>query len=145
MDNLNKITKFRDEYRFLSNFFICKIEYNGLTYRSVEHAFQAQKVLNPSIRQYVSKIHSPVDARRYMRSVELRPDWEVVKLAIMTDLVRQKFTKYSALKKLLLDTDDKEIIEENDWHDDYWGVYKGKGNNHLGKIIMKIRSELKNG
>jgi ribA/ribD-fused uncharacterized protein len=125
--------------------FICKIEYNGLVFRSVEHAFQAQKTTNPSIRQYASKIHSPVDVKRYMRTVELRLDWEEVKLGIMEDLERIKYTKNPALKILLLDTNDKEIIEENDWCDDYWGVYKGKGKNHLGKIIMKIRSEIKNG
>ena len=40
---MEKITSFRDEYRFLSNFHQCPFEYKGLMYPNAEAAFQAQK------------------------------------------------------------------------------------------------------
>jgi predicted NAD-dependent protein-ADP-ribosyltransferase YbiA (DUF1768 family) len=56
--------------------------------------------------------------------------------------VREKF-KNEELAQLLIDTDDHELIEGNWWHDYFWGVCNGKGENHLGKILMDVREELK--
>jgi hypothetical protein len=47
------------------------------------------------------------------------------------------------LKQLLLATGDKELIEGNTWGDTFWGVCNGIGQNHLGKILMAKRTELK--
>ena len=41
------------------------------------------------------------------------------------------------------DTNNEELIEGNTWNDTYWGVCNGRGQNHLGKILMKVRSLLK--
>jgi ribA/ribD-fused uncharacterized protein len=73
----------------------------------------------------------------------MRPDWEQVKILIMTSLVRDKFTRHQDLKEQLLATGDAELIEGNWWGDTFWGVCKGKGENHLGKVLMKVREELK--
>ena len=51
--------------------------------------------------------------------------------------------KDESLKEMLLLTGDQEIIEENYWGDTFWGVCRGKGQNHLGKILMKVRDELR--
>jgi predicted NAD-dependent protein-ADP-ribosyltransferase YbiA (DUF1768 family) len=81
-------------------------------------------------------------AKRYGKIVVMRPDWNDVRLAIMEDLVRQKFLT-SSMERLLLSTGDAELIEGNYWGDTFWGVCRGVGENHLGKILMKIREELK--
>ena len=62
----------------------------------------------------------------------------------MEEIVRAKFTQNHALRQQLLDTGDRELREGNSWHDIFWGVdlRTGKGENHLGKILMKVRSEL---
>ena len=83
------------------------------------------------------------DTKRAGRNVKLRPDWDQVKLSIMENLVRQKFTNNLILKKRLLDTGSQEIQEGNAWNDTFWGVCRGQGQNNLGKIIMKIRDELR--
>ena len=64
----------------------------------------------------------------------------------MTGIVRDKFTRNPELKRLLLATGDAVLIEGNTWGDRFWGVDKrtGKGENHLGLILMDIREELKN-
>ena len=63
----------------------------------------------------------------------------------METLVREKFSHNKDLKEMLLETGDAIIEEGNDWNDTFWGVCNGKGENHLGKILMKIREELRNG
>jgi len=136
------ITSFDGENEFLSNFFESSVEYEGLTFKTNEHAFQAAKVLN--IRTRIEfQILTPGQAKRKGRKVLLRSDWENVKDSIMENLVRIKFTTNEDLKRKLLNTDEEELIEGNNWHDTYWGICNGKGKNKLGKILMKVREELK--
>ena len=61
----------------------------------------------------------------------------------MEDICRAKFTQNEELKKKLIDTGDATLIEGNTWNDTFWGVCNGVGENNLGKILMKIREELK--
>ena len=135
------IKEFKDEYRFLSNFWPCQIEYEGIQYACTETAYQASKSLFFNIKTEISKM-KPGAAKRYARTVALRPDWEQVKLKVMEDVVRLKFNSSQNLKELLLITGDQELIEGNTWNDTFWGVCRGKGENHLGKILMKVRTEL---
>ncbi len=72
----------------------------------------------------------------------IRSDWDNIKFKMMLDIVSIKFLVNKDLAKLLLSTGDKELIEGNYWRDTYWGVYNGIGKNLLGKILMKVRSDL---
>lgn len=137
------ISCFRKEYSFLSNFWEVPVEYQGLVYGSNEAAFQAQKCQNREEMVSFTTLR-PSDAKRKGRRVSLRPDWEQVKVGVMEDLVRAKFTQNEDLKQLLLATGDAILEEGNTWHDTFWGVdaQSRKGENHLGKILMKIRREL---
>jgi N-glycosidase YbiA len=82
-------------------------------------------------------------AKALGKRIELRKDWNDIKLDIMYKIVKNKFTQNPTLTKLLVDTNDKVIIEGNTWGDIYWGMCKGKGENHLGKILMKVRKEIR--
>lgn len=139
-----KIDRFEGEYRFLSNFYPAEVELNGDMYSSVEHAYQAAKTIDPNKRKVIREANTAGQAKRLGKYITLRVDWENIKLSVMEDLVRQKFTKHEELKKKLLQTDNKELIESNYWRDFFLGVCKGKGQNYLGKILMKIREEVKN-
>lgn len=138
------ITSFRGSFSFLSNFYPCSIHYEGILYPSVEHAHQAAKSLDPAVRK---KFLNPGRrggagaAKRLGRQVVLRADWEEVKLGIMLTLLRQKF-RTGELRHALLATGDAELIEGNTWFDFYWGVCNGRGDNHLGKLLMQVRDEL---
>lgn len=144
---MNVIDSFFGEYRFLSNFCYSKIVFDGIEFPTVEHAFQSAKTLDIEQRKQISALPTPSAAKHAGRALECRSDWEAVKYQVMEDCVRYKFTKHFDLAKKLVATDDAELIEGNYWHDICWGVCgcktcNGKGENHLGKILMKIRGEL---
>ncbi len=136
------ITRFKGKYDFLSNFHPVPIRLDGELYPSVEHAFQAAKTLDLEEHRYFMFTDSPKKAKRFGKKVHLRNDWEEVKLDVMEGLIRQKF-EYSDFRQKLIDTGDEDIIETNTWNDTFWGVCNNVGENHLGKIIMRIRDELK--
>lgn len=135
------IQQFSDEYEFLSNFCFSKITYDGLEYLSAESAYQAQKTLDLEKRKQF-QLYLPSRAKRHGRKLKLRPDWEQVKDKIMYEIVLAKFTQNDSLRIALLSTTDSELIEGNTWGDTYWGVYKGQGQNKLGKILMDVRHQL---
>jgi hypothetical protein len=137
------ILGFNKEYRFLSNFYPAKVEYDGLEYASTEHAYQAAKTEDPAHRRRIREAQKPGEAKRLGKQGKMRTDWEQIKIGVMKDLVRQKFSKDKKLKEKLLDTGDAYIEETNTWNDTFWGVCRGKGQNWLGKIIMEVRDELK--
>jgi len=136
------INQFRGKYYFLSNFFTAPITYEGLTYKNNESAFQSAKVLDIEKRKQFTEI-DPSSAKSKGRHVTLRHDWEDVKVSIMITIARNKFMQNKDLKQRLLDTKDEDLQEGNSWNDTYWGVCNGRGKNVLGKILMKIRDELK--
>ncbi len=141
---VSRIDNFRGEYFFLSNFFSASVEWEGLTYLNSEAAFQAAKVLTMEERlQFVYL--DPSRAKRKGRQVKLRADWEQVKYGIMEEIVRAKFTQNAELGKKLIATGDAELIEGNIWGDTCWGIdlRNGKGSNYLGRILMKVRAELR--
>lgn len=138
----NTIDEFIDEYYFLSNFYECPVKYHNIVYPHTESAFQAQKTHDEKIRNIFTKI-TPSEAKRLGKNIYLRKDWNEIKDHKMYSICYAKFTQNPELREKLLDTQDAILIEGNKWHDTYWGKYKNKGRNKLGKILMKIREELK--
>ena len=137
------ISRFSGKYRFLSNFYGAPVDYEGVFYPTVEHAFQASKTLDKGLRIVVRDSWSPGAAKKFGRVLELRPGWEKIKLGIMADLVWLKFSGDRRLAVKLLRTKDAELVEGNTWGDYFWGVCNGKGENHLGKILMRVRDRLR--
>lgn len=145
---VDKITSFRGEYFFLSNFYTAPVTYNGVTFKNNEAAFQAQKANDPIEvnAQSGMKIDwanlSPSDAKKAGRRVKLRKDWEDVKFGIMRDIVYAKFDQNPELRKKLLATGDAYLEEGNSWGDRTWGTVNGVGENYLGVILMDVRKAM---
>lgn len=136
--------RFRGEYRFLSNFYNCCIEHEGKVYPSVENVFQASKTLSGNEREIFTEC-TPIEAKRLGRKVKLRDDWEEVKVLIMIELIFIKFSTKELSSMLLSVKED--IVENNTWHDNFWGVCtcprcNGRGANVLGIILSKVRNNL---
>ena len=137
-----KIDNFREEYFFLSNFYPSKVKYDGIEYLNSEAAFQAQKCSRRSDRLEFENLN-PSEAKRLGRKVKIREDWEIVKLDIMRNIIREKFNQNPDITLKLIETGDNYLEEGNTWGDIIWGVCNGKGKNLLGKILMEIREEIK--
>jgi len=140
---MSEVMTFRGKYAFLSNMHSVDFEWDGRIYHSSEAAFQSAKSRDPEVRDSFSGMTGVV-AKREGKKVNLRGDWESVKVDIMEDIVRAKFSQNPDLAKKLIETGDMELVEGNRWHDTFWGVdaVTGKGENNLGIILMKIREEL---
>lgn len=137
----NEINLFKGEYSFLSNFKKCEVEFEGITYPSVEHAFQAAKTLDCEERLKFTK-GSPVTVKGMGRRLKLRSDWEDVKDSVMHTCLKSKFQN-PELREKLLATGDAVLIEGNNHGDRYWGMVNGEGKNRLGMLLMKVRDEIK--
>lgn len=137
------IAKFKGAYAFLSNFEPVWVELEGIRYKSVEHAYQAAKSLDPKWRKYCKQEESAGKVKKQSRKISWRDDWQVVIVEVMRDLLVQKFNQ-EPFRSLLLETGQVYIIEGNVWHDTFWGVdlRTGEGKNILGHLLMEIREEL---
>ncbi|KAK3917104.1 Retrovirus-related Pol polyprotein from transposon 412 [Frankliniella fusca] len=113
--DLSPITSFRGKYYFLSNFYPVTIFYDNRDWPSVEHAFQAAKTENEFEKLEIKNADTALEAKRL-------------------DAERK-----------LLETGERKLIEENLWHDDFWGVcvcskHQGRyGRNVLGQLLCLLR------
>ena len=141
------INSFTGKWHNLSNFGEGKVYMpDGILYPRREHAFQAQKTLDLTLRRDLFCQGQPADAKRLGQTVPLRPDWEHIKVTVMHDVLRCAFNQNHFLRQLLASTGKEELVEGNRHHDTFWGVchcakHRGKGQNHLGLLLMAIRVE----
>ena len=126
------------------------IELNGVVYPTVEHAYQCLRYTDPKIIEEIRSARSPVKAwevsSRYKEQSQ-KPDFRGRKLDVMKMLMRAKADQYEEVKKALLDSGDALIIKHIvTWPpgDGFWDDGEhGEGMNHMGKIWMEIRDELR--
>ena len=137
------IDSFQKENRFLSNFYPAKFTYGNINWCSVEHAYQALKFTNEKFDE-AYKLTNPYDIKKFANEnkTHVSQDFHSIKIKLMYQLVKAKFSQNHDLKQKLLDTNNQELIEGNTWNDTFWGVCNGQGQNWLGKILMLVRSEL---
>lgn len=143
---MKNITAFRGEYSFLSNFYRRSFILFGVEWPTVEHAFQAQKATSrEDFVRFIADVHpdSPGDAKALGRKIELRPDWEDIKVAVMRSCVTAKFQQNYDLLCKLIATGDVHIEEGNNWGDRFWGTVNGEGSNMLGFMLMATRANLR--
>jgi len=147
----NRIDSFRGT--FLSNFWPARVFYAGAWYPSVENAYVAAKIgaVVPAEGAYTgTPLESaavdlltckPGEAKRIGRRFPADPNWDPNKLGIMRAFLAQKFAP-GPLRDLLLATGDAELVEGNTGGDVWWGVCRGKGENHLGRLLMAERAKV---
>jgi len=150
-----KIGPFRGAHGFLSNMWECPVLYDGITYPSAEHAYQAARYTSNVVRIRIAGLGTPVEAKHFKRDhPEVRPDTPIfndVKKAIMHDIVRAKFFNNLGLGKCLIETAPHGLVETGWWHDNYWGTCtcNNKDGRHprclkpglyvLGSVLMVVR------
>ena len=135
------INRFVGNYSFLNNFHPSTIYVDGISYPTIEHAYQCHKTLDQSSRDIIRNAKDPMSAKKLGRSLMLREDWDLVKVDLMRKFIRLKFEN-PILREMLVSTGDAELIQDNLWNDRFWGVCKGVGENWLGKILVEVRNEI---
>lgn len=103
-----------------------KINYRGTTWYVNKNNKNLGK-MNEKINEY--------------KNIKIRNDWDIIKNDVMRKGLMAKFTQNDILKKKLLDTQNK-ILVENSPYDSYWGNAKC-GQNMLGKLLMEIRENIR--
>ena len=139
---VESIKRFAGPHRFLSNFYPAPLVWEGKRWPTAEHAYQAAKCRRADHSRLILEAPSPGAAKRLGGKIELRADWDEVKERVMLSIVRAKFEN-AYLRRRLIATGDAELIEGNYWGDRFWGVCRGEGENRLGKILMKVRTEIR--
>lgn len=143
---METIDDFNGDYRFLSNFYFpAALRYDGRMYTSSEAAYQSMKTESSVLRNIFSRLY-PADAKQVGHSIQLRPDWDKVKVRIMYEVVRAKFAQNPRLADMLHNTNNAVLIERNTWGDNFWGDDINDpvpGQNMLGLILMDVRDGTK--
>lgn len=114
---------------------------NIMLMHSSETVFQALKCKNPDDIKLFLNLNG-YEAKKLGKKVALHSDWEEVKLDVMRYAIKCKFTQNSEIAEKLK-AFDGEIVEENTWHDTFWGVHNGIGYNWLGKLLMETHDEMR--
>lgn len=137
-----KIISFTGPNFFLSNFYPCEVEFEGKIYKSSEHAYMAAKTTDENIRSYIAAQPNPGAAKKIGRSIQLRENWDNIRIQYMRIILENKFSAYE-LREKLNSTKEYELIEVNTWGDKFWGQCPiGNGRNELGKLLMSIRDDI---
>jgi len=148
---MKTINSFVGKYEMFSNFYPCIVQFEGLNFPTVEHAYQAAKSKEFFFRKLIAALPAEKAglAKKRGRNIRCRGDWEKVKIEVMEELLVQKF-KQEPFRSKLLETGDAKLIEGNHWHDNIWGdCYCGtkckyiEGQNWLGRLLMKVRDQLR--
>jgi ribA/ribD-fused uncharacterized protein len=139
------IKGFFGPYRFLSNFHVANVVFEGQVFPSTENAFQAAKF--PVLERAPFQRMTCREAKEAGRSAKIiREEWEARKIQVMHDILISKFFGHGDLGLRLLSTGTKKLCELNDWGDRFWGIEQVKesliGHNMLGTLLMAVRSTL---
>jgi len=140
------INQFKGEYAFLSNFYSSPFTLCGITYPTVEHFYQSQKMHHKKDKVSILSCKTPTEAKKLGRKFPMRPDWtDARKMYYMRIGLLLKFENNFPLVVKLLNTENVELIEGNHWHDNFWGkctcnicqnlFYE----NRLGMLLMETR------
>lgn len=130
---------------YLSNFAQYGFITDNCWFDTVEHYYQANKFIGTGHYHIIRKAPTPKMAALAGRNPlrPLRPDWEDVKLNVMLDGIRYKFSYEDKIKDWILATKNETLVEMSS-KDYFWGCgASGRGQNWLGKLLMIVRDELR--
>lgn len=131
------------EEDIFSNLAFIPFNLDGFTWHSAEQFFQAAKFTDDEIIQKIKACDSPFRcaAIGQTRRFRIRDDWEVIKVSVMGQAIRARFSQHPRLADALRRSKGK--IYDHSAADSFWGIgVDGRGANVTGEILMKIRDEL---
>jgi hypothetical protein len=136
-------------YGAFSNLFRRPILFEGTTFVTAEHAYQAGKARKPEVREWLMAAPSPsllAMAAHGLYQWDITPSWSRIKFDRMRAVLQAKFTQHDDLQELLLSTGSSRLVETatvDNPVNRLWGEVNGVGKNMLGVMLMELRTELK--
>ncbi|NNM63717.1 MAG: NADAR family protein [Burkholderiales bacterium] len=133
-------------YGAFSNLYKRPIEFEGATYPTSEHAYQAGKAVKAAVRQWILSAPTPALAAMAAHGLyvwDIVPNWAQIKFDRMRAVLRAKFDQHADLRELLLSTGEARLVESgtvNNAVNRLWGEVEGKGENMLGVMLMELRT-----
>lgn len=149
MDEIRFYRANEQPYGRFSNLYKRPIVFEGETFETSEHAYQAGKARKPQVREWILAAPSPALVAMAAHGLywwDIRSDWSKIKFDRMRDVLRAKFTQHEDLRDLLLSTGDSRLVESatvDNPVNRLWGEVNGVGKNMLGKLLMEVRDELR--
>lgn len=130
---------FSGAHKVFSNFYPVEFEMGGVKFRSSEHAFMYQKSDDPIYRRAVLAARDGKAAKLVGRGANLSPDWD--NRGRYVAMFRALSAKFNCIDEWLrLCAPGPIYLEETNWWNDiHWGVCRGRGENHLGRLLMCVR------
>lgn len=147
LDNDKQVFFYEQDFYVLSNFSSFRLHWRGIDFDTAEHAYHCEKFF-PTVVGIAHEIQGARSAHDAFKIAERnkeyrRSDWDDVKVGIMRDILRAKAEQHEYVRRKLLATGDRELVEDS-WRDDVWGWGPNKdGQNLLGKLWMQVRAELR--
>ena len=142
---LSRIDSFTGYFDFMHNNFQTPVYYDGILYPSVTHAYHAARSSDEVTRRAILNSETFQILGNIAIRIEDPLGWQEKKVKVMEQLIRDKFRRSKELQDKLRMTENRELVmtyQEEKKNNLYWGVVKGKGQNQLGRILMKIRDDL---
>lgn len=149
MDEIRFYRASEKPYGAFSNLYRCTVEFEGETFATSEHAYQAGKARKAEVRKWLLAAPSPAllaMAAHGLYYWDIAPGWSTSKFDRMRGVLRAKFTQHADLRELLLSTGDARLVESATVDNEVnrlWGEVNGAGKNMLGVLLMEIREELR--
>lgn len=136
---------YEGEHYMFSNFSAFAIKKDGEFWMTAEHLYQAEKFTDRRFRneiQWATSAHAAKMMARIHPELK-RPDWDEQKLSVMERILRLKIDQHPYVRQKLIETGDCTMVEDSP-KDSFWGRGEDwKGKNHLGRLWMKIREEIR--
>lgn len=148
LDNDRQVFFYEQDFYVLSNFSAFRLDWNGLIFDTSEAAYHYEKFAGTVYENIGREIRNAPSAHEAFKLAEIhkerrRPEWDQIKVDVMRDILRTKAHQHEYVRRKLLATGDRELIEDS-WRDDFWGWGPNRdGQNILGKLWMEVRAELR--
>lgn len=154
LDTPERVRFYEHDFYVLSNFSAFNLEWEGLTFQTSEAAYHWEKFASEEMDQPGGRsdiahcVWTAPSAHEAFKIAERnkskrRADWDAVKVDIMRNILRAKAEQHEYVRRKLLATGERELVEDS-WRDDYWGWGPNRdGQNMLGKLWMEVRAEIR--
>ena len=146
LDTDKQVFFYEQDFYVLSNFSAFTLQWKGFRFDTSEAAYHYEKFegTDSEVQSMILEAPSAHQAFKIAESQKMfrRQDWDAVKVGIMRDILRAKAEQHEYVRRKLLATGDRELVEDS-WRDDFWGWGPNHdGQNMLGKLWMEVRAEL---